>query len=213
LNLKPSLNLDLKNPIEKEIEKGIRKSREKEKGKAAQPAQVSAARPRARAPAPPDRWTPPVSGSFPLRAPSLAHCPVGPTCRRRFPSPALSLSLSLSRGPGPLVTEPLPRTPLSSLSTSWACPVSSAPSALAMDRRMRTRARHRISRPRRPLTRPAPFLEPHQCPAHTPRLISLSFTLSRALPSPPAATETHARVPDHLARPRPLQASPSSAPR
>jgi hypothetical protein len=36
-------------------------------------------------------------------------------------------------------------------------------------------------------TRPAPFLEPRQCPAHTPHLISLGFTLSRALPTPPAA--------------------------
>jgi hypothetical protein len=79
--------------------------------------------------------------------------------------------------------------PLSSLSTPWACPVSSAPSALAVDRRVRTRARRRISRPRRPPTRLAPILEPHQCPAHNPRLISHSFTLSRALPTPPAAAE------------------------
>jgi hypothetical protein len=77
--------------------------------------------------------------------------------------------------------------PLSSLSAPWACPVSSAPSALAVDRRVRTLARRRISRPRRLPTRPAPFLEPRQCLAHTPLLISHSFTLSRALPSPPAA--------------------------
>jgi hypothetical protein len=87
-----------------------------------------------------------------------------------------------------------PAHPFSSLSAPWACPVSSAPSALAVDRRMRTRARRRISRPRRPPTRPAPFLEPRQCPAHTPRLISLSSTLSRALPTPPAtAGDPHPR--------------------
>jgi hypothetical protein len=75
---------------------------------------------------------------------------VGPICHRQFSSPARSLSLS--RGPRSLVAEPLPRTPLSSLSAPWACPVSSAPSTLAVDRRVRTRARHRISRPRRPPT-------------------------------------------------------------
>jgi hypothetical protein len=97
------------------------------------------------------------------------------------------LPLSLSRGPGPLVAELLPHTPLSPLSAPWTLPVSSAPSALAVDRRVRTRARRRISRPRRPPTRPAPFLEPRQCLAHTPHLILRSFTLSRALSTPPAA--------------------------
>jgi hypothetical protein len=64
---------------------------------------------------------------------------------------------------------------------------SSAFSTLAVDRRLRTRARRRVSRPRRPPTRPTPFIEHRQCPAHTPHLISCSFTLSRALPSSPAA--------------------------
>jgi hypothetical protein len=144
--------------------------------------------------------------------PSLARCLVGPICRRQFPSPpALSLSLSLSRRPGSQVAEPLPRAPLSSLSAPWACPVSSAPSALAVDRCVRTRARRRISRPRRLPTCPAPFLEPRQCPTHTPRLISLSFTLLALCPRRQPLTETRARVPGHLARRRPLQASPSSA--
>jgi hypothetical protein len=111
---------------------------------------------------------------------------VGPTCWRQFLL-ARALPLSLSREPGSLVAEPLPRAPFSSLSASWACPVSSAPSAPAVDQHVHTHARRRISRPRRPPTRPAPFLEPRQCLAHTPRLISLSFTLSRALLTPPAA--------------------------
>jgi hypothetical protein len=120
-----------------------------------------------------------------VRAPSLARCPVGPIYRCQFSSPALSLSMS--RGPGSPVAELLPRAPFSSLFAPWVCPVSSAPSALAVEQRVCTRARHRISRPRRPPTRPAPFLEPRQCPLHTPRLISHSFTLSRALPTLPAA--------------------------
>jgi hypothetical protein len=33
-----------------------------------------------------------------------------------------------------------------------------------------------------------PFLEPRQCLTHTPHLTSLDFTLSRALPTPPAPT-------------------------
>jgi hypothetical protein len=61
---------------------------------------------------PPDRRTPPVSGSSPSRAPSLslARCPVGPICRRKFPSP--TRSLSPSRGPGSPAAEPLPHAPL-----------------------------------------------------------------------------------------------------
>jgi hypothetical protein len=96
-------------------------------------------------------------------------------------------SLSLPRGPGSPVAKSLPRASPFSLSASWASPVSSAFFALAVDRRVCTRARRRVSRPRRSPTRPAPFLEPRQCPAHTPHLISLSFTLSRALSTPPAA--------------------------
>jgi hypothetical protein len=121
------------------------------------------------------------------RPPSLARCPVGPICQRQFPSPARSLSLS--RGPRSPVVEPLPCMPLSSLSAPWTLPVSSAPFAPAVDRRVRTRARRRVSRPRRPPTRPTPFLEPCQCPVHTPHLISHSFALSRALLTPPAAAE------------------------
>jgi hypothetical protein len=119
-----------------------------------------------------------------VRPPSLARCLVGPICRRQFPSPALSLSVSRARIASRRAIAP---RALFYLSAPWACPVSSAPSALAMDRRVRTRARRRFSRPRRPPTRPAPFIEPCQCPAHTPHLISRSFALSRALPTPPAA--------------------------
>jgi hypothetical protein len=119
------------------------------------------------------------------------------------PSLSLSLCVCVSRGPGTPVAEPLPRAPLSSLSAPWACPISSA--ALTVDRRVRTRARHRISRPRPPPTRPAPFLEPCQCPAHAPRLISHIFTLSRALPTPPATT----RDPHPRSRP---SSSPETTP-
>jgi hypothetical protein len=110
-----------------------------------------------------------------------------PACRFQFlRSFALSLSLSVSRARY-ASAEPLPPHVPFSLSVLWAYLVSSAFPALAVDRRVRTRARRRISRPRRPPTCPALFLEPHQCPEHTPRLISLDFILSRALPTPPTA--------------------------
>jgi hypothetical protein len=68
-----------------------------------------------------------------------------------------------------------------------------------------THARRRVSRPQRPPTRLAPFIEPCQCPAHNPHLISRSFTLSQALPLPPAAAG------DPRLRPRP-SSSPETAP-
>jgi hypothetical protein len=165
--------------MEKELENPEKKKRRKQPSRPTKPSQAARLR----------RLTggPRLSAAIlpRARAPSLARCPVGPTCRCQFPSPVRSLSLS--RGPVSPVAEPLPRAPLSSLSASWACLVSSAFPALAVDRRVRTRARRRVSQPRRLPTRPAPFLDARQCPAHTPRLISLDFTLSRALPTPPAA--------------------------
>jgi hypothetical protein len=112
---------------------------------------------------------------------SLARCPVGPIYRRQFLSPSLSLCLA---GPDRQPPSRCPERPFPlSLSASWACLVSSAFPALAVDRRVRTSARRRISRPRRPPMHPAPFLEPRQCPALAPRLISHTLTLSRALSS------------------------------
>jgi hypothetical protein len=115
------------------------------------------------------QWGRPVSASF-LRPFALAL--------------SLSLSLSVSRARF-ASAEPLPPRVLFSLSSSWACLVSSAFFALDVDRLVRTRARRRVSQPRRPPTRPTPFLEPRQCPALAPRLISHALALSRALTSPP----------------------------
>jgi hypothetical protein len=91
------------NPIEKEMEKELenleKKKRRKQPSRPTKPSQAT--RPRRLS-----------AAVFPrARPPSLARCPVGPICRRKFPSPARSLSLSLSCGPGSPVAEPLPRTP------------------------------------------------------------------------------------------------------
>jgi hypothetical protein len=156
-------------------------------------------------PASSDRRTLPISGSSPSRAPpSLARCLVEPTCRRQFPSPAHSLSLSISCARISSHRAVAPHAPFFSL-CAVGLPYQFRPSVLAVDRRVRTHARRRISRPRRPPTCPTPFLEPRQCPAHTPRLISLSFTLSRALPMPLATAG------DPRPRSRP-SSSPETAP-
>jgi hypothetical protein len=106
------------------MEKELENLEKKEKGK--QPSRPKSAQP-SHAPAPPDRRTPPISAVLPRACPpSLARCPMGPTCRRQFPLTS-ALPLSLSRGPGSPVAEPLHRAPFSSLSVPWACPVSSAP--------------------------------------------------------------------------------------
>jgi hypothetical protein len=174
------------NPIEKELENP--EKREKRK----QPSRPKSAQP-GRAPAPPDRRTLPVSGSSLSCASSLSRSLSSGADLSALVSFTHSLSLSVSRVQF-ASAEPLPPHVPYTLSASWTCLVSSAFLAPAVDQRMRTRARRRVSQPRRPPTRPAPFIKHRQCPAHTPRLISLSFTLSRALPTPPAvAGDPHPR--------------------
>jgi hypothetical protein len=166
--------------IEKELENPEKKKRRKQPSRPTKPSQASR----------PCRLTggPRLSAAVLPRArpPSLALCSVGPTCRRQFPSPIRSLSLSISRARF-ASAEPLPPHVPFSLSAPWACLVRYAFPAHAVDRRVRTRARRRISQPRTPPTPPTPFLETHQCPAPAPRLISHTLALSRALPSPPDA--------------------------
>jgi hypothetical protein len=129
---------------------------------------------------------PPVSGGSPSCAPSFSHSlPSGADLSAPV-SFARSLSLSASRARFASCRAVAPRVPFS-LSALWTCLVSSAFFALAVDRRVRTCACRRISRPRRPPTRPAPFLEPLLSPAHTPRLIFHILVLSHALLLPPDA--------------------------
>jgi hypothetical protein len=120
----------------------------------------------------------PVSFAYTL---PFSLCLVGPDCQSSSRCPARPFLLSLHRGPY-LLVPPSPRS-------SWT-------SVCAL---------RRISRPRCPPTRPAPFLEPRQCPAHTPHLISSSFALSRALLTPPAT----ARDPCPCSRP---SSSPQTTP-
>jgi hypothetical protein len=101
---------------------------------AAQPAQLGPARSGARAPVPPDRWTPPVSGSSLSRAPSLSRslpsgadlsalvsslarsfslCLAGPFCQALSRCPVRPPFLSLRRGPA-LLGPTSPRPPWTS---------------------------------------------------------------------------------------------------
>jgi hypothetical protein len=99
---------------------------------------------------------------------------VGPTCRRRFSSPTHSRSFSVSWARFASCRAVAPRVPFS-LSAPWASPVSSAFFALAVDQRVRTRARRRVSRPRRPPMRPAPLFRALPVPrAHpSPHFVQL----------------------------------------
>jgi hypothetical protein len=119
--------------------------------------------------------------ALPLSLAAQCGQPVGASFLHPF---ALSLSVSWVRFTS---AEPLPPRVPFTLSAPWTCLISSAFLAPIVDQRVRTRARRRVSRPRRPPTRPAPFIKPRQCLARTPCLISLNFTLSRALLTPPAA--------------------------
>jgi hypothetical protein len=137
--------------MEKELDNPEKKKRRKQPSRPTKPSK--AARPRRLTGGP--RQSEAVLPR--ARPPSLALYSVGLTCRRQFPSPVCSLSVSWTRFAS---AEPLPPLVLFSLSVSWACLVSSAFPALVVDWRVRIRARRRVSRPRRPPTRPTPFLEP-----------------------------------------------------
>jgi hypothetical protein len=200
--LKPNLNLEFKT-LWKINRKGIRKIREKEKGKAAQTSPVSPARPRARA-------APPASGRSPLLralSPSLAaqwRQPIDASflhplalslsvsrawsASRRVVAPHTPFILSLRRGPY-LSVPPSPRS-------SWTGACALAHVAGFLDPQAQLPLLSLASAPRTPLT--------------SFRAASPSLALCPRRQPPP---ETHARVPGHQARQRPLQASPSSAPR
>jgi hypothetical protein len=155
-------------------------------------------------PAPPNRRTPPVSGDSPSRTPSLSRSLPGGANLSAPVSFARSLSLSVSWARFASRRAVAPRTPFFSLCTVGLLCQFHLPRA----RRGPARA-HSCTSPdfsaKTPAHAPAPYLEPHQCPMHTPRLISLGFTLSRALPSPPAAAG------DLRPRSRP-SSSPETAP-
>jgi hypothetical protein len=182
--LKPNLNLELET-LEKRNRKRIRKSREKEKGKAAQ--QPSSAQP-GRAPTLPDRWDPPISESFLSHFLSLSLSlsarwgrPVGASC-----FPLCAPLPSLPRGPVLPGAEPLPRAPLFSLYVVDP-PCQFRPPRTRRGPARAHRACRRNSRPRYPPTHPSSLLEPRQRLHSLPHLISHSFALSRALPTPPDA--------------------------
>jgi hypothetical protein len=158
-------------------------------------------------PVPPDRWDPPLNDSFLSGSLSLSRSlPAGANLSAPVVSPSVPLFLLYLAGPRCQALSHCPVRPFSlSLSASWTLPVNSALPASAVDRRVRTRARRRNSRPRCPPTRPNSLLEPRSCPHSLPRLISHSSALSRALPTPPDA----ARDPRPLPRP---SSSPETAP-
>jgi hypothetical protein len=170
--------------MKKEIEKELENLGKKKKPFQPKPAQQAQSLARLPPLTGGPRLSAPVSRARPL---SLARCPMGPICRRRFPSPARSLSLSLSRRPGSPVIEPLPRASLLSLSAPWASPVCSA---LSTRRRGRAHAHSRTSPGFSGTT-----------PAHAPNPLLIALLVPRTHPSP------------HFAHPRPLSRSALAASR
>jgi hypothetical protein len=140
--------------MEKELENSEKKKRRK------QPKPAQSAQP-GRAPAPSDRRTPPVSGSSPSRAPSLSRSlPSGADLSAPIFFPVCSLSLSVSRA---WIAS---RRAVAFSSLCAVDPTCQFRPLRARRGPARAHSRtRRISRPRRPPTRPALFLEPCQCPA------------------------------------------------
>jgi hypothetical protein len=169
-----------------------------------------------RAPAPPHRWAAPVSGSFFPRALTLSlslSLPSGARLSRRFPSPARPSSLSASRARFARRRVVAPRTLALSLSVSWAPPVSSA---FPVPRRGPAPA-HSHTSPESstmsPAHAPSSFLSTGRARTQSP-VPFCTTSLSLALcPCRSTSPETHARRTGLLARWRPRQANPSSAPR
>jgi hypothetical protein len=119
--------------------------------------------------------------------------------------PACSLSLSLSRGPRSLATETLPRAPPFFSLCAGGLPCQFRP---LRARRGPTSAHSRTSpdfSAMTPAHTPSSLLRAPPVPRTHPHLISLSFTLSRALLTPPDAAG------DPRPRSRPTS-SPETAP-
>jgi hypothetical protein len=145
------------------------------------------------------RLSAPVSHACPL---SLAHCPVGPICRRRFPSPARSLFSLCLAGLDHQSSSHCPERP-SFLSlrrgpTLLAPPSPRVAGFLGHD-----------ARPRAQLPSYSPAGAPHT-PLTSFRTLSPSLALCPRRQPP---LETRAHVPGHPAHRSPRQTSPSSAPR
>jgi hypothetical protein len=151
--------------------------------KAKQPSRPSSAQP-GRAPAPPDRWVPPDSGNPLPRAPSLTlSLPSGARLSAPVSSPACPSSLSALRARFASRRVVTPARP-SSLSVPWACAVSSAFPAPAVDQRARALA-HVAGNLGHIVCPCVPALFEHRPHPHSlPRLISRSPALASALPTP-----------------------------
>jgi hypothetical protein len=177
--------------LEKINRKGIRNSRKIGKANSAQGSPLSPDRARAPAPVRPlcltggprllaqtraltlprslaAQWTQPVGASYFTNSLSLSLCLAGPVRQPPSRCPACPL-FSLCAVSLPCQFRLPPCSPWTGV-----CALAHVAGFLGHDARPCTQL---------------PFLEPRQCPALAPRLISHTLALSRALPSPPDAAE------------------------
>jgi hypothetical protein len=149
---------------------------------------------------PPDRRTPPVSGSSRSRAPSLAlSLPSWTSLSAPVTSPALSPSLSLFRGPGSPALSRCARPLFSLCTVDLPCQFH-----LPRARRGPARAHSRTSSgfsATTPAHAPSSLFRAPRTPLTSFCTASPSLALCPRLQPPP---ETHARVPGHRARRIPL---------
>jgi hypothetical protein len=192
--------------MEKEFENPEKRKRRKQPSRPTKPSQ--AARPRRLTGEPCLSAAVFLARALPLLLAAQWDQPIGSS----FPSLVRPLSLSLSRGPGSPPPSRCPRASPLALRRGPALAVSPSSRPLWTSACALAHVAGFIGHDARPRAQ-LPFLEPRQCPTHTPRLTSLDFTSLVLCPRRQPPPKTRAPVPDHLARRRPLQASLSSAPR
>ena len=133
------------------------------------------------------------------RPPSLARCPVGPTCRCQFPSPVRSLSICLA-GPVRQCRVVALMRPLFSLCAEGLPCQFRLPRARRGLAHVHSRMSSGFSATTPAHVPSSPFYSPGSAP-RTPLASLRSTSPSLALcPRRQPPPETRARVPDHLAR-------------
>jgi hypothetical protein len=150
---------------------------------------------------------------FPTRSLSPSLCPVRPGCRCQLPPPSRPFSLSALRARFARHRAVAPARPLSLSLRRGTPPISSAFPAPVVDQRARIRAHLPESSATSPAHAPSSFFRLARARTRSPVPVRTASPSLALCPRRSASPKTRARRADHLARRRPCQATPSSAPR